>query len=392
MKTIISIISVIILSSGLLIAQEGYELVLAEILKNNTSLEAYRQQAKADKLDSKVGIYLQNPEIGFNYLWGSPAEIHNRTDINVMQSFDFPTSYSHRKKISDIRASQVDMAYMNELALIKYETRLVCIDLVYYAALIKENKKRLEYAESIAEAITAMYEQGKENILEKNKAQLNYASASSEHMLLIADMNNLMADLKRLNGGKEIDFPYTEYPAVHFPDEYDEWFRQMETDNPYFLYLNAQVSISEKEEKLIRAMSLPRLSAGYMSEKVGGEQHQGLSVGMSIPLWENKNSVKAARAQTAANLAVVEDSRLQVYTRLSANFERVKHLQKAVDSYSSALIGSNNTDLLKKAYDLGEISLIEYLVEVQFYFDTMVKSLEAQREMQKAIAELQKWE
>src|SRR5210317_2522467 len=104
MKTIISIISVIILSSGLLIAQEGYELVLAEILKNNTSLEAYRQQAKADKLDSKVGIYLQNPEIGFNYLWGSPAEIHNRTDINVMQSFDFPTSYSHRKKISDIRA------------------------------------------------------------------------------------------------------------------------------------------------------------------------------------------------------------------------------------------------------------------------------------------------
>ena len=51
----------------------------------------------------------------------------------------------------------------------------------------------------------------------------------------------------------------------------------------------------------------------------------------------------------------------------------------------------NTTELLKRAYDLGEISLIEYLVEVQFYYDTMVKALETQREMHKAFAELEKW-
>ena len=128
-----------------------------------------------------------------------------------------------------------------------------------------------------------------------------------------------------------------------------------------------------------------------MSEKVVGVKYQGLSVGMSIPLWENKNTVKAAKAQTAANIAVAADSQLQLYSMLKNHHRKVIDLQKASLGYSGSLMNVNNAELLKRAYDMGEISLIEYLVEQQFYYETLVKALETSRAMHKAYAELEKW-
>ena len=139
---------------------------LNEIEQNNTTLAALKKHAEASKLSSKTGIYLQNPEIGFNYLWGSPGEIGTRTDFNVMQTFDFPSSYHFRGNIADLRMEQADLEYRTQRADILYEARLVCIDLVYYYALLRENEIRMEYAKNIAEAMDALFEGGKISILE----------------------------------------------------------------------------------------------------------------------------------------------------------------------------------------------------------------------------------
>ncbi|KAA6308963.1 hypothetical protein EZS27_039465 [termite gut metagenome] len=49
-----------------------------------------------------------------------------------------------------------------------------------------------------------------------------------------------------------------------------------------------------------QAMGLPSFLAGYMSEKVVGEHFQDITLGISIPLWENKNRVKQAKAASIA--------------------------------------------------------------------------------------------
>lgn len=49
---------------------------------------------------------------------------------------------------------------------------------------------------------------------------------------------------------------------------------------------------------------------------------------------------------------------------------------------------ANSTDLLKKALDAGEISLLEYILEIGLYYDTVNQALEAERDYQKAYAEL----
>jgi len=391
MKTIISYGISVIIAMGSMFAQNDFSAILDEIEKNNTTLQAFQKHSEAEMLSSRTGIFLQNPEVGFNYLWGSPTNIGNRADFSVMQSFDFPSAYKYKNNISDLEVSRSGLEYQVKRTDLLYEARLICVDLVFYNALIKENRLRLDYARSIADAVKKMFEEGSTSILEHNKAQLNLANAQSDHTLLVAEARSLQADLSRLNGGQELPMDMVVYPAVNVPEDFEGWYSNIEQANPILQYLNKQVEISENEEKLHRAMSLPKFSAGYMSEKVVGVKYQGLSVGMSIPLWENKNTVKAARAQTAANMAMASDSQLQLHAILQAKFSRLVDLKTACDGYSGSLISVNNTDLLKRAYDMGEISLIQYLVEVQFYYETMVKALETQREMHKAYAELEKW-
>ena len=44
--------------------------VLDEIEKNNLELKSLRHKIESQKLDGREGLYLPDPEVEFNYLWG----------------------------------------------------------------------------------------------------------------------------------------------------------------------------------------------------------------------------------------------------------------------------------------------------------------------------------
>ena len=72
-------------------SQNTIDNVLTEVEKNNTTLSSIRKNIDADKIGNKTGLLPKNPEAEFNYLWGNPSDIGNRTDFSIKQSFDFPT-------------------------------------------------------------------------------------------------------------------------------------------------------------------------------------------------------------------------------------------------------------------------------------------------------------
>jgi outer membrane protein TolC len=390
MKKIMLYLIILLLPMAYAWAQQ-FAPVIESIEKNNTTLEALRQKTEAKQLESHTGIFLENPELGFNYLWGKPGEIGNRTDVSIMQSIDFPSAYKYRSTIADLNHDQAGYEYDVERVRILHEARQICIDLVYNYVLIEENEQRLDFAKSIFLAVEKMYEEGRVNVIEYNKARLNLSNLSNDQDRLKAELRRLQAELRRLNGGKDVQLEANEFAIPDLPKDFDEWFATMAESNPLLQYLSKEIDIHANEEKLYRALSLPKLSAGYMSEKVVGIQYQGISVGLSIPLWENKNTVKAAKARKEAGTAIAADSRIQMYTILKNHYHIAQDLKRSSEAYAASLISVNNADLLKKAYDMGEISLIEYLLEVQFYYETVIKALETKRDMLRAVAEMEKW-
>jgi len=373
-------------------AQITVDSVLSAIEKNNTSLSAMRKSTEAEKFRNQTGIYLQNPEIGFNYLWGNPATIGNRTDINIKQSFDFPTAYGYRRQIADSRNLQSDLEYQQQRKEILYSARILCTDIMYANAVNEEYGKRLLHAQSIADAYMVMYEKGEVSILEHNKAQLNLLNLKKEAEARNIELAAFLKQLAALNGGIAIELSEKSFQARILPSDFDQWYSNAEKNNPSLLWLKQEIEVNQQQVKLNRALALPKASTGYMSEKIVGEHFQGISIGVSIPLWENKNTVKYAQAQTLALQSIETDRKLQFYNQLKIQYEKAASLQQTVNDYRQAIQSSNNAELLKKALDQGELSLINYLMELSFTYLAMDNLLKSEYELNKAISLLAQFE
>jgi len=387
MKTIITTLLVLFTGTNLN-AQTNINSLLTSIEENNTTLQSLRESAEAHKLENKTGIYLENPEVGFDYLWGNPSDIGKRTDFSVMQSFDMAIITGMKSKTANKQNVLVDWQYKADRMNILLEAKQYCIDLIYYNALRKELDLRLQHARTIVNGYGDRLNSGDVSRLEYNKAQLNLSSVLGEISRIDVERNALLEQLKRLNGGKDIVLDDDRYDEVLLPPLFDDWFERTAAQNPLLAYARQEVEVSKQQVSLNRMQGLPSLSAGYMSEKVVGEQFQGLSVGISIPLWENKNRVKQAKAAVRAAESRAADSRLQFYNQLQLLYNRTAGLKVATEKYQQSLEMANSTELLKKALDAGEISLLEYMVEMGLYYDTINHVLETERDFQKAFAEL----
>lgn len=369
-------------------AQSTMETVLGEIEKNNTTIQALRQNADADKIANKTGITPSNPEVEFGYLWGSPSSIGNRTDISVSQSFDFPTAYLRKGQIANARNGKVEFDYQSQVREIKFRATSVCVDLIYHNALQNEYNRRLKHATGIADSYKKRYEIGDANILDYNKAQMNLLNVTKELENNEIERKSLLAELVSLNGGKPIEFADTLFSNSTINPDFGQWYTQAEQNNPALAALKQEVEASQREIQLSRALNLPKFNTGYMSEKVVGERFQGITVGLSIPLWENKNTVKYAKSKFAAYQTIESDSKLKYYNHLAMLHQKALGMQFSVDDYRSKLKNFNNTDLLRKALNKGEISLVEYLYELSFYYDSFEKLLAMERDLNRVVVEM----
>ncbi|MDR1103380.1 MAG: TolC family protein [Tannerella sp.] len=369
-------------------AQRGVDAVLKEIEASNTTLNALREQTEAQKLENRTGIYLAGPEISYARLWGNPGGIGRRTDLSVTQTFDIPTLTGMKSRMAAGQNSLAGLQYRSERMALLLKARVYCLELIYCNALYRELSVRLGHAAAIAEGYKTRLEQGDISRPEYNKVLLNLAAAEGEFRRVEVERDALRAELKRLNGGTEISLEDDRYGEVAFPPDFDGWYARVEQQYPALACARQETALSRQQVSLNKAANLPVFSAGYMSEKVVGQQYQGLTLGVSIPLWENKNRVRQARAAVRAAESRQADREEQFRNRLQALYSRAAGLRLTAEGYRRALDASNHTELLKKALDAGEISLLDYLVETGLYYDAIRRTLETERDFQIAFAEL----
>jgi outer membrane protein TolC len=362
--------------------------VLNAIAENNTALKALRENTRAQQLENRTNIFLPGPEIGFNYLRGTPQAVGSRTDISVTQTFDFATILGLRSKTARQQNVLLDLEYRTGLMNILLEARQYCIDAVYYNALKKALGLRLQRAETMARSYRERLDRGDVSILEYNKAQLNLTAVQSEMARTTVEQKAALQALQRLNGGVAVTLDDDSYDGAALPGSFDAWFETAALKSPVLEAVNGEVALRKQQVGLAQAGNWPALSAGYMSERITGETFQGLTLGLSIPLWGNRNRTKQAKAAVRAAESKQADMRLQLYAYLQSVYDRAAGLRDIAAATRQSLQTLNSTALLQKALDAGEISLLNYLVEVELYYDAITRALEAERDFEKAIAEL----
>ena len=383
------ILGLMLLGSLTTRAQSSIDQVLRSIETNNKSLQANTKMTDAQKLEAQTGKFLANPSVEWEQMWGNRNNPGSEYTLTVKQSLDFPTTYSNKNKLANLKANTIvfqSAAYRQQLLLNAKQT---CIEIIY----LRKQKSLLDERLANAETMFALYkkrfESGDANQLELNKIQLELLNAQNQSRLNKAALTAAEEQLRNLNGGKPITFDATDYPAGEELINFDQLQAAFMDADPNLKSLTGNQEIANREVKLSRSLTLPKFDVGYKRNAASDHvASNGFMVGVSIPLFENKNTVKKAKAQAEFATASLEDNRLNLKTNLQQLYQQAEALQISRADYAKVLEQQRNIELLNKALNAGQLSVIDYFTELTTIYDSHQSYLDVEKEYHSILAQL----
>ena len=375
-------------------AQEKVSDVLSMIEQNNTELQALRKRAESEQYGYKAERALDAPEIGFDYLWSSPADIGTRKDVSVSQSVDLAALTGARGKLATSKTALSDAQYRIDRQRVLLEAKSLYINIVYCNALASELSERIARSEKIEAAYRDMQLRGETDMIEVNKAHLAYVAQKNALARNEIERASLLADLQRLNGGESVQVNALVYDEnVMLPADFRIWYDEMSQRSPELDYMRKNVEVNASEARTAKMSNYPTLTAGYMAELVKGSNFRGLTLGLSIPLWSVRSKVRQANSSYEASKLEERDAASQLYSSLRGLYEKAKGLQEISSTLSESLaVSTEAMALTEHRLQAGEISLIDNIMEFSLYYSLEDEVLEAARDYNLSLAELYAWE
>ena len=101
--------------------------------------------------------------------------------------------------------------------------------------------------------------------------------------------------------------------------------------------------------------------------------------------------MKQAKAQSLYTDLQLESTTTTVENELLRLYNQSLALKTSIDEYSDVLKSQNNLALLNKAIQAGQISMIEYFVDVTTLYQSLQNYMQLQNEYQKVMAQLYKY-
>ena len=135
---------------------------------------------------------------------------------------------------------------------------------------------------------------------------------------------------------------------------------------------------------------LPKLELGYRRNTESGTPFNGLVVGFSFPIFENKSKVKIAKAQSMNTDFLKESAILQAESQVAQLYREAQTLRSSMDEYEKTFQAQQDLDMLKQALTGGQISMIENFVEVSVVYQSKQNYLQLENQYQKAMAKIYK--
>ena len=363
-------------------AQPHYAQVLKDVEANNPVLLAARKRAEAQQTAAHVGALLPNPEVEAAYYWGDPSSVGIRWDLGISQSFEMPSVMVRRARLRNLQEQAAGLDYQVVRNATLLEAQLTCADIIYYRALGMIYTRRCQAAIRIADLYQRRYAAGDCSILDYNRAQMNLADVQNRAAEINLQGDHAVHDLQRLVGGESYLFYQSEYEEVRVETSFESWYEQLEMQNPSLRLLDNQVEAARYQRQLSRAQWLPEMSVGYASENVVGETFRGVKVGLSLPIWSQQRAVKASRLAEAAATEELSSQRTEWFSRLQCMFHRHEALIRNVGNLREAFQRCNSIDLLDKALEAGEISLEQYLLEADYYYNIEMQIWDVAHELE----------
>lgn len=385
---IISVLMLMLVPAAFCHAQTVAD-VLRSIEENNPSLRSARFEKEAGEAGNRADALPDSPEVEFNYLWGD-SEMGNRHDLRVTQSIDFATLTGQKAGMASARNELASLEYKAARQSVLLEAKQHCIDLVYFNALHSELEYHLSNADRLVTAYERKVELGGSSVLELNNARLHRSTVHGQLKKVDLERERLLLELQRMNGGEPVSCNETDLSGLSgvLPEDFETFFNEASEASPAMRYAQQQTDVQKRQLSMDRTAWLPDLTVGYMSEIAQPEAYRGLTFGVAVPLWSNAAKVRRSKAELNAAQSRKDEAAQSFYYEMLGEFRVAKGLQNIAAEYRASLENADNREFLLKAEEQGEISIIEYITEIDLFYENLEQTLEAERDFQQSLASL----
>jgi len=361
-RLIICIVIVLAVNTGL--RAQSTEDFLEKVKLNHPGLIAAKQLLSSGEAESRTGITPDDPVISAGYFPGNDAAGENKITWGVSQSFDFPSRYARLKSLKRTNLELAKMEYQLSRFQLLSEARASAIKLISLNKSIKVIEGRLAHLENMQNAYSLMLENGETTTIDYNKIVIKKVALHAGLNSLISEADLLSAQLDFMSGNNSALLDNADFPSFKTPD-IASLKDELRTSHPGFLLPGLNKETAGNVLALSKAESLPGFQLGYSSEIVGNTRFTGPSMGLSVPLWKNRGKIKTAmegsdyQAKKAeSDLLMLESYYNSLYTNFIATDKNLKLVESTIND-------SDNAELLKKVLEAGEISLTDYLLELE---------------------------
>lgn len=376
-------------TASLAFAQSDLQIILKQIEANNPEIQANQKLMEAQVWDTKSSNNLDNPTVSYAHVWDSKNKSETESELEITQGFEFPTAYIHRNKVNKRKIKALEATFLSQRQNILLQAKEVCLDLIMLHQQKTILDQRLNYADKLYEAYQKMLEAGDATSIEVNKIKLEKLNIQTESTINASELKKKEAELVTLNGNKPISILHSEYPSIDLPDYNlikDEAF-----DFSFDIqYARSEYEAAVKQIAVNKAGWFPHLELGYKRNSGTGHHANGLVVGFSIPLFNNRGKVSSAKANAISKAFSEDLVKNKLQSEIYQSYEEAKAMKEQIDSYEKTLDIEGALSLLEKALQGGELSMTAYFVEIATVYQSAQNLIQIQNMYQKQIAKLYK--
>ena len=359
-------------------AEEATDILQLVLAQNKTLLAATDHMALA-KQQVLAENALDDPEIGFDYLWGKPGFIGHRKDVSINQRLDLATLFGYRRRLVHSQQELIELEMYQQYMTKRLEATDLMAELTYYNQAIQLYDEHLTQQRQLVTSYERRLQSGDASKLDVNRIHLAVAEVEAEAERCHTERDLLLLQLQSLCGASSVTYTSTDYKQLtSLPTVTSLQAIQAE-------YSQKQQQIAEAGVKAARAEALPSLTVGYMAELTHDEKWRGVTLGVSIPLWSGSRNVRLARLQQQSARSEAEEAAYQLEQQTQAQRLRTERYQAIAQRIHQQLADASQSTLLQRALHEGEISLTDYLIECSDLFQLRLKALEAERDYQQAL-------
>lgn len=384
------ILSLIIATCCFGVNSMTFDEILHTVASNNPSLAASVAQGNAEIISLKSENNLPDPEVEFDHKWGNEG---TKWGVGISQSFEWPEVYSTRNKA--INSATDAMEYLNKANYLDkmVEIKLLLIDIIGTRKQLALYKRLDAQMDSLEVKYAQGRSRGEVTRLDVNKIKIERIALSREIKSLTNQLQTLEASLQNENGGKDVSAMLASLD--NYPDEIirpeSEYVQQVKENDPQLTQYSLMAKTQEFNAKAIEMSKRPGFSVGYILENELGTYFNGFSIGLSLPVFSHKHKSEAINASQEALRLQSNAFEIDRISKMKAQRANAISLYQELQDYRPMLENDDNIGLLKKALDGGEINLITYIQEVNFFLEAQKNYLDVEYRYHLALASLNRY-